>query len=405
MTTGGDLLVTGAGELVTNASWRSVAPVLTDAAVAVVDGRVAWTGHRGDVPRRHRDLRPLDVGGRAVVPGFVDAHTHAVFAGDRAGEFADRLRGVPYEEVLASGGGIHATVAATRERDLLALVADSRPRLQRMLEAGTTTAEVKSGYGLDAAAERRQLEAVAILHEELPLDLVPTFLGAHALPPGRDRGDFLREVISEMLPACAALCRYCDVFCDRGAFTVEEARTVLEAGRRHGLRPRIHAEELARTGGAQLAVDVGAASADHLVHVSDEDVAALAGSDTVAVLLPATSFSLRSRYAPARALWDAGATVALATDCNPGTSYVESMPLVVAFGCLELGLTPEESLWAATRGGALALEREDVGRLTEGDLADLVVLDAPSYLHLPYRPGSDLVWAVVKRGEVVAGGT
>ncbi len=399
-----DLLVTGIGELATNAP-RSpdLVGVVHEAAVAVRAGRVAWAGTAGDLPAEHAGLPRFDVGGRAVVPGFVDAHTHLVFAGDRSDEFCRRLRGEAYEEILASGGGIHSTVAATREASFDDLVAAAAERAWRLLRQGTTTVEVKSGYGLDTATEVKILEVARAVGERVPVDVVPTFLGAHVPARGMAREDYLDLVTGEMLAACAPLARYCDVFCDRGAFSVDESRRVLRAGREKGLRPRIHAEQLARTGGAWLAAEVGAASADHLDHATAEDAAALRQAAVVAVLLPAASFSMRAPQAPARMLWDAGVTVALATDCNPGTSYVESMPFVVALACLEMGLTPEEALWAATRGGALALDEPDKGWVIEGAVADLAVLDAPSYRHLPYRPGSDLVWAVVKDGGVVVG--
>ena len=398
-----DLLVTGIGELVTNApDAPGQLGVVRDAVVAVREGRVAWAGPAADVPAGVGTLEPFDVGGRAVVPGFVDAHTHLVFAGDRADEFARRLRGEPYEEILASGGGIHSTVAATRSASFDDLVAAGVERAGRMVRQGTTTVEVKSGYGLDVETEVGILGAARVVGERTPLDVVPTFLGAHAVPREMDRGEYLGLVTGEMLEACAPLARYCDVFCDRGAFTVEEARRVLLAGKARGLRPRLHAEQLARTGAALLAAELGAISADHLDHATPEDAAALREAGVVAVLLPTASFSLRAPQAPARMLWDAGMTVALATDCNPGTSYVESMPFVIALACLEMELTPEEALWAATRGGALALEEPDKGWVVEGAVADLAVLDAPSYRHLPYRPGSDLVWTVVKDGTVVA---
>ena len=400
-----DLLVTGIGELVTNLPGaRDLVGVVRDAVLAIVDGRVAWVGRERDLPAYHRDLPSFDCGGRAALPGFVDAHTHLVFAGDRSDEFARRLRGETYEQVLASGGGIRATVRAARAASLDDLVDEGAARLRRMLASGTTTAEVKSGYGLDVATERRQLEAVAALGTQQPVELVPTFLGAHVTPEEYvDRPDeFVALVEDELLPACAPLARYCDVFCDRGAFTVEQSRRVLEAGRRHGLASRIHANELGPTGGAQLAAELGAVSADHLAHLDYADIGALRDAGTVAVLLPATTLSLRThQYARARALWDAGVTVALGTDCNPGTSYTESMPLVVALACLEMGLTPEEAVWAATRGGALAIERKDLGFLMPRAVGDLVVLDAPSYLHIPYLPGTDLTWAVIKSGEVV----
>jgi imidazolonepropionase len=399
-----DLLLTGIGELATNRPGSAdLVGAVPGATVAVRDGRVAWAGPAGDLPAEHRDLPPFDVGGRAVVPGFVDAHTHLVFAGDRSGEFCRRLRGEPYEEILASGGGIHSTVEATRAATFDRLLADASERAWRLVHQGTTTVEVKSGYGLDLTTEVRLLEVAHAVGERVPIDVVATFLGAHVVPRGASREGYLDLVAGEMLAACAPLARYCDVFCDRGAFSLEEARRILRAGAEQGLRSRIHAEQLAHTGAALLAAELGAASADHLDQATPEDAAALREAGVVGVLLPAASFSLHAPQAPGRMLWDAGVTIALATDCNPGTSYVESMPFVIALACLEMGLTPEEALWAATRGGALALEQLDKGWVVEGAVADLTVLDAPSYRHLPYRPGSELVWAVVKDGAVVVG--
>jgi len=400
----GDLLLTGIGELVTNSPGPDdLLGVVHDAAVAVTGGTVGWSGPQADLPDRYRDGPSLDVDGRAVIPGFVDAHTHLVFAGDRSDEFARRLRGESYEQILEAGGGIHATVAATRQASDAALIGDAVARVGRMLASGTTTVEVKSGYGLNTATEVRMLEAAAAVGTASPMDVVPTFLGAHVVDRGVDRSEYLRLVVEEMLPACAPLARFCDVFADEGAFSVEEAGIVLEAGIAHGLRPRIHAEQLAHTGSTALAAGLGAVSADHLDHATREDALALREANTTAVLLPGASFSMRSPQAPGRMLWDAGVTVALATDCNPGTSYVESMPMVVAIACLDMGLSPAEALWSATRGGALALEMPDRGWIGEGSVGDLVVLDAPSHLHLPYRPGAALVSRVVKAGEIVVG--
>ena len=397
------LTLTGIGQLVTNASGDpGDLGVIHEAAVAVVDGRIAWVGPEARLPKEHREVELLDCEGRAVLPGFVDAHTHLVFAGDRSEEFARRLRGESYEEILAAGGGIHATVAATRMASTTELADGAVARLGRMLASGTTTAEVKSGYGLTTADELRILEAAEEAGRRSPVDVVPTFLGAHVPDKGVDRAEYVDLVIDEMLPACAPLAQWCDVFCDRGAFTVDDARRILTAGKDHGLGARLHAEQLTHTGAAALAADIGAASADHLDHATEDDAALLRGSGVVAVLLPAASFSMRSPQAPGRMLWDSGVKVAVATDCNPGTSNVESMPFVIAVACLEMGLTPEEAVWAATRGGALALRLEDRGMLVPGALADLVILDAPSYTQLPYRPGSNLVWKVVKGGEVVA---
>ncbi len=397
-----DLLVTGIGELVTNRPGSSdLVGVIRDAAVVIETSAVAWVGPEAELPDRFRNRETLDAGGRAAIPGFVDAHTHMVFAGDRADEFARRLRGESYADILATGGGIHATVEATRAAGMEELVASASALALRMLRQGTTTAEIKSGYGLDTETERRMLEAALAVGEETPLDVVPTFLGAHVVARGVDRAEYVDLVIEEMLPACAPLARYCDVFCDEGAFTVDESRRLLAAAATHGLGARVHAEQLAHTGAARLAAEVGAASADHLDHATEEDAVGLRDSGTVAVLLPGASLSMRTPHPPARMLWDVGVTVALATDCNPGSSFVESMPLVVALGALEIGLTPEEATWAATRGGALALEMPDRGWLGEGTAGDLVLLDAPSHLHLTYRPGTALTWQVVKGGRLI----
>ncbi len=339
------------------------------------------------------DLPELDAGGRAVIPGFVDAHTHLVFAGDRCDEFEARLAGQPY-----AAGGIMRTVSATRGATFDELVDGVVGRAAAALATGTTTIEVKSGYGLDVAHERRLLEVVAAADARTPVDLVPTFLGAHLAPDA----EYVDLVVDEMLPACAGLAVSCDAFCDEGALTVDQARRVLEAGRRHGLAPRIHAEELAHTGGARLAAELGCLSADHLVHADEADARALAEAGVVAVLLPATSFCLRSGYAPARMLHDVGVTLALASDCNPGTSNTTSMPFVIALACSAYGLTVDEAVLAATLGGALALGRRDIGHLRPGARADLVVLDTDRWADLAYRPGMPMIHVVVKDGRVVA---
>jgi imidazolonepropionase len=405
--TGDGWVLTGIGALVTNrpdlggGGWGMV----PGGAVAVLGGRVAWAGRAADLPEAFAALPRRDAGGRSVLPGFVDAHTHLVFAGDRAAEFAARLEGRTYEDTLAAGGGIMATVRATRAATVEALVADSLARARRMLAAGTTTVEVKSGYGLEPATERRMLAAAARVGVESGIEVIPSFLGAHVVPPewAADRAGYLRLVEEEMLPACAPLARFCDVFCDRGAFSVEEARRILTAASSHGLAPRLHAEQLAHTGAADLAVELRAASADHLDHVTGSQAARLAAAGVAAVLLPGAALSLRTPPPPARLLWEAGAVVALATDCNPGTSYVETMPFVIALGCLLLGLTIEEAVWGATRGGAIALRLPDRGWLGPGAAADLVVLDADHPAHLAYRPDGHLVAAVFKGGETAAG--
>jgi imidazolonepropionase len=292
-------------------------------------------------------------------------------------------------------------VAATRSTPTDRLADEAVARLGRMLASGTTTVEVKSGYGLTTEHEVRILEAAIEAGRRSPVDVVATFLGAHVPDRGMDRSEFVDLVVDEMLPACAPLAEWCDVFCDRGACTGDDARRIFGAAAGHGLGARLHAEQLAHTGAAALAAEIGAASADHLDHATAEDAALLREAGVVAVLLPAASFSMRAPQAPGRMLWGSGVTVALATDCNPGTSNVESMPFVIAVACLEMGFTPEEAVWAATMGGTRSLRLDDRGKVTPGALADLTILDAPSYTHIPYRPGSDLVWKVVKRGEVV----
>jgi imidazolonepropionase len=399
-----DLLLTGIGQLVTNDPDREgLLGLVTDAAVAVTGGRVAWMGPETKMLREFRELPEFDCAGRAVIPGFVDSHTHLVFGGNRADEFARRLRGETYEEIMAAGGGIMSTVAATRATDTSTLLDGAVQRARRMLGTGTTTVEVKSGYGLDVATERRMLEVANSITEYLPIDVVTTFLGAHIVPTEYrdDRESYVRLIVEEMLPAAEGLAAFCDVFCDDGAFTVDEARSILTAAAGHGLPARLHANQLGHSGGADLAAEVGAVTADHLDHLTGDDIAGLLHAGTVAVLFPTVSLSLRLDPPPARDLWDAGVPVAIATDCNPGTSYVENMQLVIALATLSAGLTPEEALWAATRGGARALQLDDRGWIRPGSAADLVMLEADSYLEIPYRPGTDLVRMVIKGGEPV----
>lgn len=395
-----DLLIRNAGRvLVDGLDGPRGRVVEGPAAVLIREGQVAAVVADADLRGRIDQLggvgeiEEVDAAGGAIVPGFVDAHTHIVFAGDRSAEFAARQEGRAYE-----AGGIMSTVRATRGATDDELLAGVVQRAEECLRSGTTTIEVKSGYGLDTETEKRSLEVVARAATEVDAELVPTFLGAHLdLDP-----TYVDHVIDEMLPVCAPLAVSCDAFCDVGALSVADARRVLEAGRRHGLQPRLHAEELAHTGGAALAAEMNCASADHLVHATSADARALAEAGVVTVLLPATSFCLRSAYADARMLLEAGCTVALATDCNPGTSYVTSMPFVVALACSQYGLTATEAVGAATRGGAQALRRDDIGALTEGRKGDLVILSAEHWVDLAYRPGTDVISAVVKEGRVVA---
>ena len=380
------LLVTGIAELVTcDPSVGDGTPlgVLKDAALVVEHGRVGWVGAAAQAPAADVNL---DLGGRAVVPGFVDSHAHLVFAGDRAREFEARASGARYD-----GGGIASTVAATRAATDEVLLARLRGFVAEMRAQGTTTVEVKSGYGLTVADEARSLRIAREVTDET------TFLGAHVVPSGVDRAAYLDLVVGPMLAACAPYARWVDVFCEPAsphAFDGDEARAVLLAGAAAGLGLRVHGNQLAHGPGVQLAVELGAASVDHCTHLSADDIDDLAAGTTVATLLPGVEFSTRSPYPDGAALIAAGAVVALATDCNPGTSFTSSMPFVIALAVREMGFTPAQALWSATAGGALALRRGDVGRLAPGSLAHLAVLAAPTYRHLAYRPGVPLASAL-----------
>lgn len=383
-------LITHIGELVTNDATLETGRlgVLVDAAIAFADGEVVWRGPASDVPEGLAD-EVVDAGGRAVIPGFVDSHNHLAFAGDRAAEFSARMAGQPY-----AAGGIRSTVAATRDASGEALRANAERLVREALRQGVTTVESKSGYGLSVDDEVRSLRALDGVVEER------TFLGAHVVPAEyADRADeYVSLVTGGMLDACAPHASWIDVFCDRGAFDVDQSREILTAGIARGLRPRIHAGQLGYGDGIQLGVELGAASVDHVTYASDDDVAALAGSDSVATLLPGAEFSTRATYPDARRLIDAGATVALACDCNPGSSYTTSMPFCIAVAVRDMRMTPAEALWAATAGGARALRRSDVGQLSVGARADLVMLDAPTYVHLAYRPGVPIVERVWRQG-------
>jgi imidazolonepropionase len=358
-----------------------------DAALVVAEGRIAWLGTSEQAPAA--DER-IDCAGAAVIPGFVDSHAHLVFAGDRAAEFTARMAGRPY-----AAGGIRTTVAATRAATDEALRANTARLVGELLGSGSTTFEIKSGYGLTVADEARAVRIAAQFTDEV------TFLGAHVVPPefADDPAGYLDLLTGPMLAACAPPARWADVFCDVGAFDADGARAVLTAAAGSGLGLRVHANQLRPGPGARLAAELGAASADHCTHLTDADVAALADSTTVATLLPGAEFSTRSPYPDARRLLDSGVTVALATDCNPGTSYTTSMPLCIALAVREMGMTPAEALRAATLGGASALRRTDVGLLQVDGPADLVLLRAPSYQHLAYRPGVDLIAGVWRTGR------
>ncbi|MFE9137209.1 imidazolonepropionase [Streptomyces sp. NPDC007355] len=364
--------------------------LIQDAAVVIEGDRVVWVGESSKAPAT--DNR-VDAGGRAVVPGFVDSHSHLVFAGDRTAEFNARMSGQAYK-----AGGIRTTVAATRAASDADLERNLTRYLGEALRQGTTTFETKSGYGLTVEDEARALRIAAAHTDEV------TYLGAHIVSPdyADDPAAYVDLVTGEMLDACAPHARWIDVFCEKGAFDGDQARAILTAGKAKGLHPRVHANQLTYGPGVQLAVELDAASADHCTHLTDADVDALAHSSTVATLLPGAEFSTRAQWPDARRLLDAGATVALSTDCNPGSSFTSSVPFCIALAVRDMGMTPDEALWSATAGGAAALRRTDVGRLTPGARADLTILDAPSHVHLAYRPGVPLVAEVWRRGARVA---
>jgi imidazolonepropionase len=381
------VLITNIGELITNAGPDGAFEAIPDAAVVLDGGLVAWTGPAAGAPAADECV---DAAGRAVLPGFVDSHAHLVFAGERSAEFAARMAGVPY-----SAGGIGSTVAATRAAPDAELRANLGRLAGEMMRQGTTTFECKSGYGLTVADEARSVALAAEVTPEV------TFLGAHVVPLefAGDTARYVDLVCGDMLRACAPVARWVDVFCERGAFDGDEARAVLAAGVLAGLQPRVHAGQLGLGPGVQVAVEAGAASADHCTFLSGADVDALASSGgTVATLLPGVEFATRSPYPDARRLLDAGVTVALASDCNPGSCFTSSMPLCVALAVREMRMTTQEAVWAATAGGARALRRGDVGHLGVGARADLVMLDAPSHAYLAYRPGVPLVAAVWRAG-------
>ena len=387
---------------------------VVDRAVIVIDGeRIAFAGYESDIPAETRSkiASDFDADGATAVPGFVDSHTHIPFEGYRESEFNRRLQGETYESVAASGGGIASTVRSTRAASEELLAANVLERARTMARHGTTTAEAKSGYGLDVENEIKQLRAIRRASESSPVRLVPTCLAAHEFPPESrgneaERERWISTIVDEVLPAVAQekLAVFCDAFVERGVLTRDQGQRVLEAGSTLGMIPRLHADELSDTHGAALAAAVQAASADHLMHISDDGIRALAASDTVANLLPATSlFLMTGRYAPARQLIDAGAIVALSTDCNPGSSMTESMQLVMQLATLQMKMTVEESLTAATLNGAHSLRMAaETGSIEAGKRADIVLIDAPSYLHLVYHFGVNLVTAVFRDGQRIA---
>ena len=373
-------VITNIAELVTNAAdGRDLLGTVEDAAIVVDGSTVAWTGPAAEAPAADQQV---DAGGRAVVPGFVDSHSHLVFAGDRSEEFAARMAGESY-----AAGGIRTTVAATRAASDEQLTAHVARLVAEMRRQGTTTVEIKSGYGLTVHDEARSLAVARQFTEET------TYLGAHVVPEGTTPEEYVALVTGRMLEACAPHARWVDAFCETGAFDADQARAVLEAGAAAGLNGRLHANQLGPGPGVGLACELGLIAVDHCTYLTDTDVDALVGSGTIATLLPGVEFSTRQPYPDARRLLDAGVRVALASDCNPGSCFTSSLPLCQALAVREMGMTPAEALFAATAVGAAALARDDVGSLTPGKRADLVLLDAPSYLHLAYRPGVPLVAA------------
>ncbi len=386
--------------------------LIEDGALAIKDGRIVAVGSTAELRAQYLAPREIDASGRVVIPGLVDPHTHVLWAGDRASEFEMRVAGKTYMEIMAAGGGIMSTVRATRAAPLDELVAQTRARLVRMLAHGTTTAEVKTGYGLETPAELKMLEAIRRLQAEQPVDLVPTVLGAHAVPAEyQDRPDaYVDLLVDEMLPAFRSEIpnlKYgmsCDVFCEDGAFSLDQTRRILTSAKEMGFRLKIHVDEFKSLGGSLLGVELGATSVDHLVVTPPAEVEAVARSNVIAISLPGTPFGLgQSTYSPVRTLLEHGGALALATDCNPGTCWCESMQFIIALACRYLHLTPAQALAAATVNAACAVGLgHSVGSLEVGKQADVVILDVPDYRHLGYRFGTNLVYTVIKRGQVVA---
>ncbi len=389
--------------------------LIEDGAVLIRGEKIAAVGTTRDLRGAYSQEPELDATGCVVMPGLVDPHTHVIWVGDRAMEFEMRLEGAKYLDILAAGGGILSTLKLTRGASIKTLMDQTRPRLQRMFANGTTTVEAKTGYGLEAEAELRLLEALLALDAELPVDLVPTYLGAHAIAPefSGDPQGYTELLCRTMLPgvrewwqshASERALPFVDVFCEDRAFNLAQSREILTKARELGFPLKIHADEFDNLGGASLAAELKAASADHLVKTSDADIAALAKSETVAVALPCTPFGLgEHEYTPARSILETGGLLALATDCNPGTAWNESMQFAIALACRFMGLTPAQAIAAATINAAQAIRRADsIGSLEAGKLADILVLDAPDYRHLGYRFGTNLARTVIKRGRVYA---
>ena len=400
----GDLLITGIGELVTCDPARDDPPgVVRDAALLIRAGVIVHAGPESALPRdRAADVEEIDARGAAVVPGFVDSHTHIIWLGERSEEYAMRAAGRSYEEIAAAGGGIRSTVRATAAGDVDALRDAAATRARRMLALGTTTVEVKSGYGLAHEAEMRSLDAALRLRDDPQLpDMVTTWLPLHAAPEG-DRGAFIDDVCSRGATDAATRARFADAFCETGAYSVEECARLAAAAAAQGMRLKLHAEQRTRSGGAQLAARCGAVSADHLEHASDDDLRALAAAGTVATILPGAALVLGGPPPPGRRALLAGCTLAIATDCNPGTCYAESMPLMLSLAVATAGITPAQAVAAATAGGAAALGLHDRGLLRPGMRGDCVILSTPHWLDVAYHLGGDVIAGVIRAGRAAA---
>ena len=411
----GNLIVENAAELVTCSGFSAKAGkqmadlgIIEKGAVIIEQGNIRYAGPANGLPTNinRSEFEIIDAAGKAVLPGFVDSHTHFVFGGYRPEEFSWRLRGDSYMDILNRGGGILNTVTATRKASRHELLSAGLKRLDTLMSFGVTTVEGKSGYGLDFETEIKQLEVMAEADRQHPLDVVATFLGAHAIPPGyKGRGDrFIDFIIKEVMPEVVGknLAEFCDVFCEKGVFSIEQSRRLLTAASTMGLKPKLHADEIVPLGGAELAAELGAISADHLLHASDRGIDAMAGAGVVATLLPGTAFGLKEPYARARHIIDRGCAISLATDLNPGSCFSESIPLLFALATLCMGISPEEAVTALTLNGAAALGRADTaGSLDPGKKGDLIILEFPSYKFIPYHMGVSTVEKTVKNGKVV----
>ncbi|WP_295243274.1 imidazolonepropionase [Veillonella sp.] len=410
---GDQLLIKNAAQVVTpqghtaikGASMKDV-KIYENASVLIEDGHIVAVGDGAEWAKTVPVDKQIDATGKTVLPGFVDSHTHFVFGGYRADEFLWRMEGMTYMEIMERGGGINNTMKATRNASAEELIEHSMDILEKMLAFGITTVEGKSGYGMDHDTELKQLEVMKELEQRQPVEIVRTFMGAHSIPPeykGRNE-EFLKFLVKEVMPDVkkADLAQFCDIFCEKGVFSIEESRQYLQQAKDMGFDLKIHADEIVTLGGAELGAELGCTSADHLLHASDEGIKALANSDTVATLLPTTAFCLKEPFAPARKMIDAGCAVALATDFNPGSGFTNSVPLMIALGVIYMGMTAEEAITALTLNGAAAVGRANtIGSIEEGKQADIVILQYPSYKFLPYHTGVNIVETVIKKGKVV----